>query len=100
MNFLALMIVTCCLIAGCVHRPPPQPVAIQQANDANLSCEQISVDYTANTEIAKNKIAKNNLRMSTMRCGLYLSGPGWRIFRTPMAMRETRYSIAISSFEE
>jgi len=58
MNFLALMIVTC-LIAGCVHRPPPQPVAMQQANDANLSCEQISVDYTANTEIAKNKIAKN-----------------------------------------
>ena len=32
---------------------------MQQATDANLSCEQISVDYTANTEIAKDKIAKN-----------------------------------------
>ena len=58
MNFFALMIVTC-LIAGCVHRPPPQPVAVKQANDASLSCEQITVDYTANTEIAKNKITKN-----------------------------------------
>jgi len=58
MNFLALMIVSS-LIAGCVHRPPPQPVAVKQANDANLTCDQITVDYTANTEIAKNKIAKN-----------------------------------------
>jgi hypothetical protein len=58
MTALALMIVMC-LFAGCVHRPPPQPVVVKQANDANLTCEQITVDYTANTEIAKNKITKN-----------------------------------------
>jgi hypothetical protein len=58
MNFFTLMIVAC-LIAGCVHRPPPQPVAVKQANDTNLTCEQITVDYTTNTEIAKNKIVKN-----------------------------------------
>jgi hypothetical protein len=58
MKFLVLMILACS-IAACVNRPPPQPVPIKQANDANLSCEQITVDYTANTEIAKNKIANN-----------------------------------------
>jgi hypothetical protein len=59
MKTLKLMVVLSCLCVGCVTTRAPQPVAIKQAGDAALTCEQIAVDYKTNTEVAANKIAKN-----------------------------------------
>jgi hypothetical protein len=32
---------------------------MRQANDANMTCEQIAIEYATNTEVATHKIAKN-----------------------------------------
>jgi hypothetical protein len=47
-------------IAGCVPARVAQPIAMKQSNDAAMTCEQITIEYKSNTEIAANKIAKNN----------------------------------------
>ena len=46
-------------IAGCVQTRTPQPVGIKQANDMDLACPQIAIEYKTNTEVALNKISKN-----------------------------------------
>lgn len=46
-------------IAGCVQTRTPQPVGIKQANDMDLTCPQIAIEYKTNTEVALNKISKN-----------------------------------------
>ena len=47
------------IIGGCVQARDPQLVAMKQAGDGSLTCEQIAVEYKANTEVAQSKIAKN-----------------------------------------
>ena len=45
---------------GCVQSRSPQPVTVKQAGDAGLTCGQIAIEYKTNTEVALNKISKNN----------------------------------------
>jgi len=47
------------ILSGCVQTRSPQPVAMKQPADASLTCDQIAVEYKANTEVAANKIKKN-----------------------------------------
>ena len=47
-------------IAGCVPARVAQPIAMKQSNDEAMTCKQIAIEYKSNTEIAANKIAKNN----------------------------------------
>jgi hypothetical protein len=42
-----------------VQARDPQLVAMKQAGDSAITCEQIAVEYKANTEVAQSKIAKN-----------------------------------------
>ncbi len=51
--FLAL------LTTGCVQTRSPQPVAVKQTGDAELTCQKIAIEYKTNTEVALNKISKN-----------------------------------------
>jgi hypothetical protein len=51
---LALLVLT-----GCVQARDPQLVAMKQAGDIPLTCQQIAMEYRSNTEVAENKIAKN-----------------------------------------
>ena len=44
---------------GCVHARVATLTPIQQANDGQLTCEQIEREYKVNTEVAAAKIAKN-----------------------------------------
>ena len=53
---LALLLV---ILVGCVHARDPQLVAMKQAGDSALTCEQIAAEYKANTELVQSKIAKN-----------------------------------------
>jgi hypothetical protein len=59
MKELAIIAMLSCLCAGCVSTRTAQPVAIKQAADPELTCEQIAVEYKTNTEVAANKISKN-----------------------------------------
>jgi hypothetical protein len=47
-------------MAGCVSTPVPHPVAMRQPNDAQLSCQDIAIEYKSNTEVATDKIRRNN----------------------------------------
>lgn len=47
------------ILGGCVQARDPQLVAMKQGGDSTLTCEQIAVEYKANTEVAQSKIAKN-----------------------------------------
>jgi hypothetical protein len=55
-SLLALSFV---ILVGCVQARDPQLVAMKQAGDSAITCEQIAVEYKANTEVAQSKIAKN-----------------------------------------
>ena len=55
-TFLALALV---FIGGCVQARDPQLIAMKQSADSALSCEQIAMEYKANTEVARSKIDKN-----------------------------------------
>jgi hypothetical protein len=46
-------------MAGCVSTPNPRPVAMRQANDAQVSCQDIAIEYKSNTEVAADKIRRN-----------------------------------------
>ena len=47
-------------LAGCIQTRDPNPVSIKQHNDDKLACGDIEVEYKTNTEVATNKISKNN----------------------------------------
>jgi hypothetical protein len=55
-TFLALSLL---ILGGCVQARDPQLVAMNQTGDSMLTCDQIAVEYKANTEVAQSKIAKN-----------------------------------------
>ena len=46
-------------LVGCVQTRAAQTVALKQAGDTDLSCEQIAIEYKTNTEVALQKIARN-----------------------------------------
>ena len=45
---------------GCVSTPMPRPVAMRQPSDTQLSCQDLAVEYKTNTEVAADKIRRNN----------------------------------------
>jgi len=59
MKKLMVIAFVACLQIGCVQTRSPQPVAVKQAGDAGLICQQIAIEYKTNTEVALNKISKN-----------------------------------------
>jgi hypothetical protein len=54
-----LLVLSLVVLGGCVQARDPQLLAMKQAGDSGLSCEQIAMEYRANTEVAQSKIAKN-----------------------------------------
>ena len=46
-------------LGGCVQSRSPQPVMVKQAGDKQLGCDQVAIEYKTNTEVALNKISKN-----------------------------------------
>jgi len=54
-----LLALSLLILGGCVQARDPQLVAMKQVGDTALTCEQIAVEYKANTEVAQSKIAKN-----------------------------------------
>ena len=60
MRRLSLGLVVLLLLPACVKARVPQPMAIKQANDQSLTCDQMAIEYKTNTEVAAAKIAKNN----------------------------------------
>ena len=52
-------VVLCVLIISCVSTPIPRPVAMRQPDDAQLGCQQIAIEYKSNTEVAADKIRRN-----------------------------------------
>ncbi len=55
-----LMAVVSFVLVGCVDTRDPAPVALKQANDHQLTCQQIQMNYKVNTEVATQKIDLNN----------------------------------------
>ncbi|HAD86500.1 MAG TPA: hypothetical protein DCG48_03975 [Rhodospirillaceae bacterium] len=47
-------------ITGCANTRDPNPVGLKQAGDEKLTCRDIETEYRSNTNIATNKISKNN----------------------------------------
>ena len=47
------------LMAGCVHARVANIQPVQRPNDQQLTCDQITLEYKSNTEIAGAKIEKN-----------------------------------------
>jgi hypothetical protein len=47
------------LLAGCVHARVATLQPVQRANDGQLTCDQMDLEYKTNTEIAVAKIEKN-----------------------------------------
>lgn len=47
------------VLGGCVQARDPQLLAMKQAGDSALTCEQFAGEYKSNTEVAHNKIIKN-----------------------------------------
>jgi hypothetical protein len=47
------------LLSGCVHARVATLSPVQKPNDEQLTCDQMAVEYKANTEIAAAKIEKN-----------------------------------------
>ena len=46
-------------VAACVETRDPNPVSTQKNIDQSLSCSDMGTEYASNTEIAANKIKKN-----------------------------------------
>jgi len=54
-----LLLISSLILGGCVQARDPQLIAMKQTGDSALNCDQIAVEYKANTEVAQSKIAKN-----------------------------------------
>ena len=52
--------ITLMILAGCANTRDPNPIQMQQQDDLNLVCNEITVAYVSNTEVATAKIAKND----------------------------------------
>lgn len=50
----------CLAIVGCANTRDPNPVSLKQSGDEKMSCRDIETEYRSNTNIATNKISKNN----------------------------------------
>jgi len=59
MKKITIMTLFLLLTIGCVQTRAPEPVAIKQAQDVELACKQIAIEYKSNTEVAAAKIKKN-----------------------------------------
>ena len=53
------LVLAAVILWGCVQARDPQLVPMKQGGDSGLTCEQISLEYKTNTEVAQSKIAKN-----------------------------------------
>ena len=48
------------LLTACVETRSPVLIDMVQSKDATMTCGDISTEYKVNTEVATNKISKNN----------------------------------------
>jgi hypothetical protein len=48
------------LLSACVETRSPVLVNMVQSKDAAMTCSNIATEYKVNTEVATNKISKNN----------------------------------------
>ena len=48
------------LLTACIETRSPVLVDIMQSNDTTMTCDEIATEYKVNTEVATNKISKNN----------------------------------------
>ncbi len=48
------------LIVGCVETRDPRLMDVSQEGDDNITCEQITIEYGSNTDVATAKITKND----------------------------------------
>ena len=53
------LVLAAVILWGCVQARDPQLVPMKQGGDSGLTCEQVSLEYKTNTEVAQSKIAKN-----------------------------------------
>jgi len=53
------MLLLAVMVSGCVHARVASLTPVQKADDGQLTCQQIALEYKTNTEIADAKIAKN-----------------------------------------
>ncbi len=60
MKKLLILTASIIVISACVQTRDPNVVSIKQAKDEIMDCRGIEVEYKTNTEIATNKISKNN----------------------------------------
>ena len=58
LKFLGL-ISTSIFLLGCISTPKPNPIAVKQPGDQEITCEYLEAEYKGNTEAAARKIAKN-----------------------------------------
>ncbi len=54
-----LLALSLLVLGACVQARDPQLLAMKQASDSALACEQIAVEFKSNTEVAQNKITTN-----------------------------------------
>jgi hypothetical protein len=54
-----LLILSLLILGGCVQARDPQLLAMKQAGDSALTCEQIAIEFKSNTEVAQHKITTN-----------------------------------------
>lgn len=48
------------LLMGCANTRDPNPVNQKQSGDREMTCRDLETEYRSNTNIATNKISKNN----------------------------------------
>ena len=53
------LLILALLVSGCVHARVASLAPVQKPTDGQLTCDQMAVEYKANTEIAAAKIEKN-----------------------------------------
>lgn len=58
-HFKIVVLVSLVGLGACAQTRDPSVISLRQDNDLNLTCEQLSTEYTANTKVAALKIEKN-----------------------------------------
>ena len=60
MKPILILALTSFALMACAQTRDPQPISIKHANDEKMTCVELEIEYKTNTEIATNKISKNN----------------------------------------
>lgn len=60
MFHITCLVVVGILLTGCANTRDPQTVSAINLSDDSITCEQIAIEYSSNTESATAKIKKND----------------------------------------